>query len=351
MIKKLKVALVIPDSQNWLGGKNYIINLARTLCNQKNSNIQLIVFCSPKDKTEIQNSLNINNIMILSNNIFKAEGYIMRLFETLILGRQMSFYRLLVKHDIDIYFESTYFAGWRPGIKIITWIPDFQHKAFPGFFSKSAWVLRELQIRLKLICRNSFVFSSNDALNDFKKYYGNLAQNKFHYVAPFAIDKESEGKISSYKALTKYELPDEYFIVCNQMWPHKNHMIVIDAVDILKRKGYEVHVVFTGSLKNGKSLKVYSEINNRIELLKISKNIRILGIIPYSDVLGLIKKSIALINPSKFEGWNTSIEEALLMNKSIIASNLDVHKEQLSDSALYFCPEDPEELTIKWLFF
>ena len=39
------------------------------------------------------------------------------------------------------------------------------------------------------------------------------------------------------------------------------------------------------------------------------------------------------------------------MNKSIIASNLDVHKEQLSDSALYFCPEDPEELANQMAIF
>ena len=35
-----------------------------------------------------------------------------------------------------------------------------------------------------------------------------------------------------------------------------------------------------------------------------------LGKVPYSDLINLINQSKALINPSLFEGWSTSIEEA-----------------------------------------
>ncbi|MDA7754876.1 glycosyltransferase family 4 protein [Pseudomonadales bacterium] len=351
MLKKIRVGLVVPDSQNWLGGKNYILNLARTLCSQHGTSIELVIFCSPEDEIEVRDSLNLQHIVILSDKIFTAVYFRLRLLETILFGRQAAFTKLLQKNNVDTYFESIYFAGWRPGVRVISWIPDFQHKKFPGFFSRTSWVLRELQIRLKLICRDSFIFSSKDALNDFEKYYGKQAQKKSLYVAPFAIDKESEAKVAGKESLSDYDLPNEYFIVCNQMWRHKNHLLVVQAVDILKRRGYEASVLFTGSLRSGSDLKVYYEIKNKIKSLQLTGDIRILGTIPYCDVLGLISQSIALINPSKFEGWNTSVEEALLLQRPIIASNLTVHLEQLSDSALYFSPDNAEQLANQMALF
>ena len=61
---------------------------------------------------------------------------------------------------------------------------------------------------------------------------------------------------------------------------------------------------------------------------KMSNNVKFLGEIPYSHVLELIKSSIAVINPSFFEGWSSTVEECKSINKTIILSNIDVHLEQ-----------------------
>ena len=50
--------------------------------------------------------------------------------------------------------------------------------------------------------------------------------------------------------------------------------------------------------------------------------------IPKNDVSKLIYKSKAVINPSLFEGWNTSVEEAQNTKKKIILSDIAVHREQ-----------------------
>ena len=42
----------------------------------------------------------------------------------------------------------------------------------------------------------------------------------------------------------------------------------------------------------------------------------------------LIYYSITLINPSKFEGWNTSVMQARAMSKTILLSNIGSHIEQ-----------------------
>ncbi len=37
-----------------------------------------------------------------------------------------------------------------------------------------------------------------------------------------------------------------------------------------------------------------------------------------------------------FEGWSTTIEDAISLNKRVLASDLDVNREQLGDNGIYF---------------
>ena len=57
-----------------------------------------------------------------------------------------------------------------------------------------------------------------------------------------------------------------------------------------------------------------------------------MGDIPYKDVMELMRYSIAVINPSKYEGWSTSVEESIAMGKKIILSQIKVHIEQQVNS-------------------
>ena len=64
-------------------------------------------------------------------------------------------------------------------------------------------------------------------------------------------------------------------------------------------------------------------------------NIRLLGLIDYEEVFSLIKFSKAVINPSLFEGWSSTVEECKSVGKNMILSDLDVHIEQYP-SATFF---------------
>jgi glycosyltransferase involved in cell wall biosynthesis len=52
----------------------------------------------------------------------------------------------------------------------------------------------------------------------------------------------------------------------------------------------------------------------------------------------------AVINPSLFEGWSTTVEEAKSLGKQAIVSDLPVHREQAPLRCMYFDPRDPEKL-------
>lgn len=57
-----------------------------------------------------------------------------------------------------------------------------------------------------------------------------------------------------------------------------------------------------------------------------------------------MRNSISVINPSFFEGWNSTVEECKSIGKNIILSNLNVHLEQDPPGAIFFDPNNAEEL-------
>lgn len=66
-------------------------------------------------------------------------------------------------------------------------------------------------------------------------------------------------------------------------------------------------------------------------------------IVPFADVLALNAAADAVINPSFFEGWATSVEEAKCLGTPLILSDLPVHREQAPD-ADFFDPRDAAAL-------
>jgi glycosyltransferase involved in cell wall biosynthesis len=66
--------------------------------------------------------------------------------------------------------------------------------------------------------------------------------------------------------------------------------------------------------------------------------------IPLDHVYALLRASIALINPSRFEGWSTTVEEAKSFGVPAILSDIDVHREQTGGTARYFGVDDPQNL-------
>jgi len=71
---------------------------------------------------------------------------------------------------------------------------------------------------------------------------------------------------------------------------------------------------------------------------------RVLGRIPFDHLVGLMQHAIALMNPSRFEGWSTSVEEAKSMGKQIVLSDIPVHREQAPERGFFFPANDPEAL-------
>jgi glycosyltransferase involved in cell wall biosynthesis len=270
----------------------------------------------------------------------KIKLYIKSFFQ-----RKNLFYQELIKsYNVDGIFPFNDFPVSIFDKTIVTsWIPDFQHKFYPQFFSTKNLLLRESRFKSIIKRTNVLVLSSNNALMHFKQFYRKpadlsvkvlqfISMIRDYPVTPFVEIKE------------RYGLTLPFFLVSNQFYEHKNHIAVLKAIKLLKDEGFQFQVIFTGKTEDYRNPQFYPSLLAYIKSYGIESHLQILGLIPREDQLSILVNSLSVIQPSKFEGWSTIIEDAKTLRQQIICSLIPVHIEQLGDIGFYFDANSHEQL-------
>ena len=112
-------------------------------------------------------------------------------------------------------------------------------------------------------------------------------------------------------------------------------MLVFEAVNLLKEENVEISIVCSGYQDDYRNKSHVNDLKSFIEKNKLNHNIKLLGLVDYKDVFTLIKFSKAVINPSLFEGWSSTVEECKSVGKNMILSDLGVHKEQYPEATFF----------------
>lgn len=336
IIRKQLGLLFLSTYEQWAGGLIYILNLIRALNlledSQKPSLTIFHGFDSPVGDIRSINYPYIRYKQVNSPNIIE------RIFlkgKRIITGKS-AFYPSLPE---TVYpYHKYIFLGKAP----IYWIPDFQEWYLPNMFSETEIKKRKTD---QLEIANSggkVVFSSQDALNDFKKFFPeNTCELRLLRFASL-LPEFNHLDISAIRQ--KYSLDGTYFMCPNQFWAHKNHILVLKAISSLKEHNLDFRVVFTGSPSGHKNGGFFKQLEEYVELHQIGRWVKFLGFIDRLDQLCLMKNARAIIQPSLFEGWSTVVEDAKAMNQFIILSDLPVHEEQADANCVFFERNSEEEL-------
>jgi hypothetical protein len=344
----IKVAFLINFNHvKWIGGLNIIINLLNSIAAQKayQKKIKLLIIVNNKHslkKLDIDKKIKIiEDNKIFSLNIFKK---ILDKLSIIFLGKTIFLEKFLIKKKIDIITHSNIVSGKNSVAKSIVWIPDFQYLHFPNYFTYKYRLLRYFNLILYKIHATVILLSSKDSYKDLNSIIS-INSNKIivHQFPFFVPPKQKLLKISTLKK--KYNIPRKYYFLPNQYWVHKNHEVVIKALYILFKKNFFLNIVTTGHNFDYRNPNHFNYILELIKKYKLEKYYYYLGVLPYIDVMSLMKNSIAVINPSLFEGWSSTIEQAKSYGKKIILSNIKVHTEQNPKEAEYFHPANANQLS------
>lgn len=318
---------------DWLGGVNYFRNLFTAIKSLPDAKIQPVVFAGLKsDVSAFEGLTEIVRTPMLDRHTLSWWG--VKLLTRTMPRRNYLLYWFLLKHRIDLV--SHFGQLWRGcEIPVLGWLPDFQHFHLPEFFDEKE--IRNRNVKFMDVIRNSdaVLLSSQDALKDLNRFCMDNATST--YVLHFVPSLHADVVLPSRDVLVaRYKLDRPWFHIPNQFWAHKNHGVILDALDLLKQQGVRPLVIATGSTNDNRNPHYFSSLMKIVNYGGLKDDFRVLGLVPYSDVLALMRYSVAVINPSLFEGWSTSVEESKAMGKAVILSDIAVHREQNPERGCYF---------------
>jgi glycosyltransferase involved in cell wall biosynthesis len=343
MAERKRVALSYSYNEGWIGGTYYIENLVsalNTLPAPQKPHIVLLTN-TPNDLKIAKKKLIYPHI---SYQLASGESNSFFRFVNKVTGRLVKkrLFPQAIK-NLDAVFPFYDCVQQSLAKKKIYWIADFQEHFATDFFDKQAVAARKEVQEIIQASANYLILSSNNALQHFKLLYPNYKVKTS--VLPFAVTHPKYQQLDMVTLLARHGLPEHYLICPNQFWKHKNQLTVLKAVNQLKKQGVNVVVAFTGNTRDYRNPDYFPGLQQYVKENQLDDNIRFLGFIDRLEQLQLMAKSAAIIQPSLFEGWSTVVEDAKAMNKFLIVSNIEIHREQLvNSSAMFFDPLNEQQL-------
>lgn len=212
------------------------------------------------------------------------------------------------------------------------WIYDFQHKFLPELFKADEIARRDATFKQIAEKAAHIVLSSEDAKTHFYRFYpeSQASVHVYHFISLV-------NRVSLEQQMPP-TIPVGYYMVCNQFWPHKNHLLVLKALSLLVSRGQSLHIVFTGKFDDVRNKAYVDELRTYIAEHHLESFITLTGFISREEQTALMQSARAIIQPSFFEGWSTVIEDAKALNKFLLVSDIAINREQVSESVLFFPP-------------
>ncbi|MEP7272862.1 MAG: glycosyltransferase, partial [Acidobacteriota bacterium] len=249
----------------------------------------------------------------------------------------------LRRNGVDVVFASHLSADRTTGFPTLALIPDFQHRYFPELFLEEELKERDRVSQSTAESANLIVVFSDAVKTDFSHFYPAHAP-KARTLRPVTFVDPGIYAVDPGDIRLRYNLPEKFFYLPNQFWMHKNHTAVLEALGVLKSRGIEAHVVATGYSIDYRNHDYFGDIWSRVARLGVGRMFTYLGLMPAEDVHALIRQSICVVNPSLFEGWGLSVDEARSIGKRLLVSDLPAHREQDPPNTMYVNPRNVQAI-------
>jgi glycosyltransferase involved in cell wall biosynthesis len=339
--KKIIIGIPFTYSTDWIGGVYYIYNTVNALTkfNKCNINIEFLID-------------NDNDIIYLEQNIIYSKwGYRFNKSNTISKFEKLLYKLFKIKPSVFKGLDFLYLFNKKScyncfsSKRIVYWIGDLQNYYFPEYFDVTSLQKRIQYQNFLADSKNLIVATSNAMKSEFNQIYPNTKANI--KVVQFSITaNEIDNLLDDKKCvLEKYKIHGKYYYTPNQFWAHKNHLLLIESFKYVVEIFKDARLIFTGKENDSRNPDFFNSVKNRVNELNLQENISFLGFIPRMDQLLLIQNAHAIVQPSLYEGWSTVIEDAKVLGKKVIASNLIVHIEQLGNHGVYFNSHDSVELS------
>ena len=350
---KFRIGLIAKGNNEWLGGSQYIKNIVFALSeldDRLKDKLELSVIVDSKEQGDHFHQL-VDGLAKIVHSESIQRPYTFKNRCVWFLRRKLTsalnprFEDALEDNGYDFVYPLLVHKKRRLKYRTASWIPDFQYDSFPEGSNEAEIQQRKKDSREITMCSKKLVLSSERARQQCQQLFPKHESELFVYNFRVFIKQPKTSDCKTDKTvLSTYHLPERYFVVSNLFAPTKNHKAIIQALGLLSKESIFPNFVFTGNLYDNRNPGFVNSIFRWIAENGVQRQITILGVLPKSDQLMLLSNSLAIVQPSLFEGWSTVVEEAHCLGKKLIVSDIAVHREQNVPGAVYFDARDPGNL-------
>jgi glycosyltransferase involved in cell wall biosynthesis len=214
---------------------------------------------------------------------------------------------------------------------------DLGHRTLPFFPEVSAngsWAIRE-EMYQQMLYRAAYIITGNETGK--KEILDNYPVNPDKIkVLPFPVP-DFCFQARQPQELSNIKQPFVFYPA--QLWPHKNHIVLIEAVAWLREaKNIIVNCYFVGSNKDKQ--KVY--LTEKIKEYNLTEQVSWLGFVDDAELLWLYKNALAMTYVSLMGPNNLPPLEAAALGCPLIISDIPGHIEQVGKAGLCVNASDPQ---------
>jgi len=241
-----------------------------------------------------------------------------------IRNRRMSGVAELIAARCDaVLFPLSFMAMYRLRVPSIVSFHDLQHETYPQFFS---WrVLRDRRIRFGATFRHATLLqaSSNAMRDEALRIYGRWLAPERIAVIPEGVDYEAFCADPGVDCRREYGLPEEFLLYPAQLWHHKNHLRLLEALDRLRgSEGCNIPLVLTGA-----EFEAAPAIRRFISERHLDQQVFLLGKVPYAALRALYRQASYVLSASLHESSCLPVLEAAASGSPLIVSDIAPNRE------------------------
>jgi len=246
------------------------------------------------------------------------------------------------RKELDLTHSPTPLLLPTKGKKIVTvhdlFFMDFPEKASRearrDFFKRTKNSLERADgiVTISRFTKNALRDKFNIPEEKVKVIYLGLDHKFWEDIAPSELEETRR----------KFDLPSSFILFVGALEPRKNLLNLIEALKIIHNKYKKIQLVIVGP--KGED---YKNLEERIGQNRLENWVKILGYLPEKEVRNLYHLASVFAFPSLCEGFGFPLLEAMASGLPIAASSASAIPEVARDAALYFRPEDPENIAEK----
>lgn len=222
-----------------------------------------------------------------------------------------------------------------PGIPFVFHLADFQHRYLEDINDQRVFDYFESLVREESSRATLIHVTSQAVLRDVERFAPELLP-KARAVFPVSIPSPVWFARDPREVAVRLGLPERFFVIPNMVAAHKNHITIARALAEVP----EAHVVCTGKTADYRHPEFFAALTADIASLGVTSRMHFLGVVDRADQMALLRRAVAVIQPSRFEGWGAAVAEAKALGKSLLCSDLPVHREHAPDDVRWIEPLD-----------